>query len=161
MAMVEAIRPDQCTLVPDDVAQLTSDHGWDIVREGDFLAPVLARLRAAGVRSSLFVDPAAEQVLAAADVGADRIELYTELYASHYHTGRRGEVLGHYREAAAAARTAGLGVNAGHDLDLQNLERFLGIGGILEVSIGHALTVECLERGMGDVIRDYLAICHG
>ncbi len=161
IAMMEIIRPDQCTLVPDDAEQLTSDHGWDIVNERDFLRPILDRLRAAGVRSSLFVDPDAGQVQAAADIGTDRIELYTELYASHYHTDRREEILERYREAAAVARDADLGVNAGHDLNLRNLKRFLEIGDVLEVSIGHALTVECLERGMADVINAYLAICHG
>ncbi|MXZ80481.1 MAG: pyridoxine 5'-phosphate synthase [Gammaproteobacteria bacterium] len=160
LAMVGEVGPDQCTLVPDAVDQITSDHGWDVEASKAVLVPVLERLRNDGVRSSLFVDPVPGQVSAAARIGADRIELYTESYAVGYHGPDRAGALAAYRKAADAAHAAGIGVNAGHDLDLDNLAEFLGIGGILEVSIGHALTVECIEHGMENVIRRYLRICH-
>ena len=159
MALILAVKPDQCTLVPDDVNQLTSDHGWDIPNSTTTLEPVLEKLRAAGIRSSLFVDPTPDQARAAADIGADRIELYTEMYASTYGTAESDAVFQGYRETAAAAQDAGIGVNAGHDLDLNNLGRFLEIPGILEVSIGHALTIECIDSGMSEVVGRYLELC--
>ncbi len=159
MAMVEAIKPDQCTLVPDDVNQLTSDHGWDIPASTATLTPALERLSDAGIRSSLFVDPDPAQVAAAARVGADRIELYTEAWANAFGRPDESSVFDQYLEAALKAGELGVGINAGHDLDLNNLARFLEIPGILEVSIGHALTIECLLQGIEDVIPRYLEIC--
>ena len=157
--MVCEVKPDQCTLVPDTVEQITSDHGWDIENSSSILVPVLDRLRDAGIRSSVFVDPDPLQVEAASRIGADRIELYTELYASNYHGDDRSAILSAYREAVQAARLASIGVNAGHDLNLENLSEFLAIGSILEVSIGHALTVECIEYGIRHVVAEYLRIC--
>lgn len=159
LEMVCEVKPDQCTLVPDTVDQVTSDHGWDIESSISVLAPALRQLKNAGIRSSLFVDPHPLQVKAASETGADRIELYTELYASNYCGEGRAQALDAYREAVQAARTAGIGVNAGHDLNLENLPEFLSIGGILEVSIGHALTVECIEHGIEHVVSSYLRIC--
>jgi pyridoxine 5-phosphate synthase len=157
--LVDRCKPDQCTLVPDAPDQLTSDHGWDFRRHGGFLRDVLARIGAAGTRTAAFLDPDLEQVELAAASGADRIELYTETYAASYGTPGAAEVFDTYARAAALAQRLGLGVNAGHDLDLANLPRFLQIDGILEVSIGHALTVECIEQGMASVMRQYLDIC--
>lgn len=159
LALVEAVKPHQCTLVPDEPNQLTSDHGWDFSQHADFLETVLARIHAAGVRSSVFLDPDTDQVQRAASSSAQRIELYTEGFASAHGTELAASVLAQYRDAADLARRLGLGVNAGHDLDLSNLPTFLTIPGILEVSIGHVLTVECIERGMAAVINEYLSIC--
>jgi pyridoxine 5-phosphate synthase len=156
--VVRAARPAQCTLVPDEPGQLTSDHGWDLARHAATLRPILADLRAAGIRVSLFVDYDQPDLALARDLGADRVELYTEPYAEHHGTARGREILDGFRAAAARAQAAGLGVNAGHDLNLANLGDFLTIPGILEVSIGHALTVECLEHGVATVIPRYLAI---
>lgn len=161
LQLVEAVRPAQCTLVPDEPGQLTSDHGWDMRGAADVLRPVLQRLRDVGIRSSLFMDPDPDDAAPAAALGADRIELYTEEYARVYGTDREEAVLRRYRNAADAATQAGLGINAGHDLSLDNLARFLEIPGIQEVSIGHALIVESLERGFEPVIRDYLASTGG
>ncbi|MCY4312923.1 MAG: pyridoxine 5'-phosphate synthase [Gammaproteobacteria bacterium] len=157
--LVCEVKPDQCTLVPDTVDQITSDHGWDIENSSPILAPVLDRLRSAGIRSSLFVDPDPLQVEAASKIGTDRIELYTELYASSYRGKSHSAVLSAYCDAVQAARLANIGVNAGHDLNLENLSEFLAIGSILEVSIGHALIVECIEHGFRHVIASYLRIC--
>lgn len=159
MELMRDNRPDQCTLVPDAPGQLTSDHGWDCARQADELAPVLAELRELGIRSSLFLEPSVEQVALAAKTGADRIELYTEHYAKAFGTPEADRVLAQYRAATQRATALGLGVNAGHDLDLRNLPAFLCIPGILEVSIGHALTVECFEQGMELVVPRYLDIC--
>lgn len=159
LQLIEAVRPDQCTLVPDEPGQLTSDHGWDFSRQADFLEGVLARIESAGVRSSVFLDPDLDQVAGAAASRAQRIELYTEAYASAHGTAEQPRVHERYRAAAQRARELGLELNAGHDLDLNNLPDFLTIPGILEVSIGHVLTVECIEQGMEATIKQYLAIC--
>ena len=158
LAMVERVRPAQCTLVPDAPDQLTSDHGWDVPTHATELREILQRLRQAGVRSSLFLDPVPGLVDAALEVGADRIERYTESYAEAFGTDRQDAVLADYAATAARARELGIGLNAGHDLDLNNLATFLRIPGIEEVSIGHALVVESLEQGMDAVVRQYLAI---
>ncbi|WCN12848.1 pyridoxine 5'-phosphate synthase [Marinomonas mediterranea] len=149
-------QPDQCTLVPDDPNQLTSDHGWNIARDQDALRPVIGKLIAQGIRVVLFMDPIAENMKLAKEVGADRVELYTEEYASQYDTEERAAVLQRYQDAAQAALDAGLGVNAGHDLDLSNVEALCENGAITEVSIGHALTVEALEYGWDNVVKMYL-----
>lgn len=158
LEMIADVRPAQCTLVPDDPAQLTSDHGWDMRANRALLEDVLARLRELGVRSSLFMDPVPAQAALAAALRTDRVELYTELYARSWGTDSEQQVWEQYRDTAAACAGAGLGVNAGHDLNLRNLPRFLQIPDIVEVSIGHALIVESLEQGMDRVIRQYLAI---
>ena len=161
LRLVEATRPAQCTLVPDAANQLTSDHGWNFHGDTEVVFEAVAQLKAWQVRPAVFLDPDPGQLEGAARSGAARIELYTEDYARAWGSPRQAEVLARYRDTAGQARTLGLGVNAGHDLDLANLADFLAIPEILEVSIGHALTVECIERGMADVIRRYLDICHG
>jgi pyridoxine 5-phosphate synthase len=159
LQIVRDARPHQCTLVPDAANQLTSDHGWNLQQHGHWLADIVARIRDMGVRVALFLDPDPEQAEQAAKTGAHRIELYTEGYAAAFGTGEQESVWQRYLATAARAQQAGLGVNAGHDLDLRNLARFLRIPGIEEVSIGHALTVECIEQGMDTVIARYLEIC--
>ncbi|MHA7817691.1 MAG: pyridoxine 5'-phosphate synthase [Pseudohaliea sp.] len=157
LPLVRETRPAQCTLVPDGDAQLTSDHGFDLRRDGERLAPLVEELKGLGIRVSLFMDPEPSQMALAAEVGADRIELYTERYAHAYATGEDVDaVLDRFYEAAQAARDAGLGVNAGHDLNLENLPAFCAaIPGLLEVSIGHALTVDALRLGLAETIRAY------
>lgn len=156
--VVIAAKPHQCTLVPDSPGQLTSDHGWNVRAEASRLEAILARLRAAGIRSSLFVDYDSPDLALARKLGADRVELYTEPYAVHFDGPERTRIRDAFAGAAAAAQAAGLGVNAGHDLNLQNLGPFLEIPQILEVSIGHALIVECLEFGLDSVLTSYLKI---
>jgi pyridoxine 5-phosphate synthase len=160
-AFVEAVlsnRPDQCTLVPDAPGQITSDHGWNVEDSAGLLGPVIERLRAAGIRSSLFVDYTMQGFETARRLGADRVELYTEPYAQAWEDHGRTPLLDAFAQAAGRAQAAGLGVNAGHDLNLDNLKDFLTIPGILEVSIGHALVVECIEWGIEHVIRRYVAL---
>jgi pyridoxine 5-phosphate synthase len=158
MELVHAVRPHQCTLVPDDPGAATSDHGWNLVRDADRLRPVIADLHAWGVRVSLFMDPDPDAMAAAAAVGADRVELYTEPYANAWMAGEAEGSLAAYAATARAATTAGLGINAGHDLSLDNLPPFLAaVHGVLEVSIGHALTADALELGMAGAVRAYLA----
>lgn len=160
--LVKAVRPTQCTLVPDARDQLTSDHGWDLPRQADVLRPRIAELRELGIRVSLFVDPVAEIMPWARAVGADRVELYTGPYAEAFHRGERETAWGRYAEAAQAAHSAGLGVNAGHDLNQENLGPFLQhVPGVLEVSIGHALISDALELGLAETVRRYRALCRG
>ena len=157
--MVCEVKPAQCTLVPDPPEALTSNAGWDCKENLAFLQEVSARLRGEGIRSSIFLNPDIEQVPYAADTGTDRIELYTEGYASAYGSERQEEVFQWYKAAADAAVAHGLGVNAGHDLNLENLAYLNdNISGLLEVSIGHALVVEMLYQGMKDTIAAYLKI---
>ncbi|MCH8552815.1 MAG: pyridoxine 5'-phosphate synthase [Natronospirillum sp.] len=150
--------PHQFTLVPDEPNQITSDHGWDLKTQADRLRPVIERCQQAGVRTSLFLDPDPEQVRRAADTGTDRIELYTEDYAEAWKHGDHKAVLAQYMECAELARDLGLVVNAGHDLDLQNLADFVCARNVAEVSIGHALTVEALRYGFAETVRRYVAI---
>ncbi|MES2603417.1 MAG: pyridoxine 5'-phosphate synthase [Pseudomonadota bacterium] len=159
--MVCETRPHQCTLVPDADNQLTSDHGWELHQHGDFLQDLIPRLQEKGIRVAIFLDPRPELAELVARLGADRIELYTESYAETFATKEQQRITEQYRQTALAAQQLGVGVNAGHDLDLLNLPDFLQIPDILEVSIGHALTVECIEQGMETVIRKYLQICAG
>lgn len=161
LRLVLEVRPAQCTLVPDEPGQLTSDHGWDIAANQPLLQQVLSRLRAAGIRSSLFLDPSPSAVEQVPSVAADRIELYTEDFASHFGSEQEQAVYQQYADAAARAGELGIGINAGHDLDLENLPRFLEIPNVLEVSIGHALVVECIQQGLRPVIARYLAITGG
>lgn len=163
----ERIRPDQATLVPDTREAFTSNHGWNLAdlgkEEGDALRRAIDRLHAAGARVSLFIDPIVEMMPLARRYGADRVELYTEPYAAAGPAGH-AEAVKRYVEAARAARQAGLGVNAGHDLNLENLDAFLSALGLVEeVSIGHALIAEALEFGLSDTVRRYVEICvaHG
>ena len=157
LEFVRDVRPAQCTLVPDETGAFTSDHGWDLGSDGERLKPVIAQIKALGVRVSLFMDPVAEAMTAAAGLGADRIELYTEPYAQAFGTAEQGAVLERYAEAAHAAQRSSLGVNAGHDLNLRNLPVFLrSVPKVLEVSIGHALISDALELGLPEAVRRYL-----
>jgi pyridoxine 5-phosphate synthase len=154
--LVLANKPAQVTLVPDAEGQLTSNHGWDTIKHQDYLKDIIAEFQSAGIRVSVFVDPVAQMVEAAAKTGTDRIELYTEAYASQYHSGKEAAVKP-YVEAAALASSLGLGINAGHDLDLHNLRYFAeNIPGLLEVSIGHALICDVLYFGLENTIQMYL-----
>tara|TARA_B110000858_G_scaffold198442_1_gene265056 strand:+ start:20677 stop:21225 length:549 start_codon:yes stop_codon:yes gene_type:complete len=161
MKMVCELSPDQCTLVPDAPGQLTSDHGWHIPSNQPLLQKVLSELRESGVRSSLFLDPDLEMVEQATKVATDRIELYTEDFASHFGGPEQETTFERYLAAASRASQLGIGLNAGHDLDSQNLAKFLQIPNILEVSIGHALVVESLQLGVAEVIKRYLSIVDG
>ncbi|MFZ6849215.1 pyridoxine 5'-phosphate synthase [Undibacterium sp. RuRC25W] len=156
--VVKRNRPAQCTLVPDAPDQLTSDHGWDFKKDGAMLRSVIDEFKALNIRTSLFVDFDNTDIPLAKELGADRVELYTEPYAEFIGTPVGDEILKGFADAAALAQSAGLGVNAGHDLNLTNLGQFLTIPGILEVSIGHAVIVESLEMGMDTVVKQYLEI---
>ena len=159
MELVRAIRPAQCTLVPDNEGQLTSDHGFDLKRDGERVAPVVEELQSLGIRTSLFMDPEPEQIRLAAQTGTDRIELYTESWARAFRTGEDVDgVFRRFVEAADVAAEVGLGLNAGHDLDLDNLPRFATIPGLLEVSIGHALTVDAIRMGLARAVAAYQRI---
>jgi len=146
--------------VPDAENQLTSDHGWNFHEQGDLVQKVVKQINDWDIRSAVFLDPDPEQVRLAATSGSHRIELYTESFAEAWGTDSITQTLEGYRESALLAQELGLGVNAGHDLDMHNLPDFLTIPNILEVSIGHALTIECIEQGMEQVVSRYLEICH-
>ena len=151
---------DQMTLVPDSSDQITSDHGWIVSQEERLLSSVLIKLNIAGIRSSLFMDLSPDEINRAKAVGADRIELHTESYARSFEQQTHTEHVESFTLAYETAVNAGLGVNAGHDLDLQNLGFFLRQVPVQEVSIGHALTVEALNFGWQKTIASYRAICH-
>jgi pyridoxine 5-phosphate synthase len=160
LEMVEKVRPEQCTLVPDPPDALTSNAGWQMHKNHDFLYPVLARLRQANVRSSVFIDPfawnEAEQE-ALISLRPDRVELYTEAYATEYSTPKRDAVTARYKDVANEISAAGIGLNAGHDLNLQNIKFLIqAIPQLKEVSIGHALIAESLYFGFKETIRRYL-----
>jgi pyridoxine 5-phosphate synthase len=158
VAIAREVMPQQCTLVPDEPGAVTSDHGWDIDRDGARLRPLIAELKSAGIRVSLFMDPEPAAMAAVRELGADRIELYTEPYARAFGSASERAEVEKYAAAARAAQQAGLGINAGHDLNQQNLPRFLtGVPGVLEVSIGHALVADALEAGLAATVRGYLA----
>ena len=154
--LVLANKPDQVTLVPDAEGQLTSDHGWDTIKNKDYLVEIVSVFKKAGIRVSLFVDADIAMVAAARDTGADRIELYTESYAAQYATGNMEQAIAPYIAAAEKANEVSLGINAGHDLDLQNLKYFAqNIPGLLEVSIGHALITDALYFGLENAVQLY------
>lgn len=158
MDFIRQVRPHQATFVPDSEDQFTSDHGWSFPQDAERLAPLVAECKALGVRVSLFMDPTPEAMAAAKAVGADRIELYTEPYAAAWGTPDQAAQLERYRAAAQAALDAGLGVNAGHDLNRDNLTAFVrGVPGVLEVSIGHALIADALELGYAAAVQAYNA----
>jgi pyridoxine 5-phosphate synthase len=151
----------QCTFVPDSVEQSTSDHGWQFPQDAKALAPLIAEARALGVRVSLFMDPVPQAMAAVREVGADRVELYTESFARAHGTPQGAEVLAAFTATAQAALREGLGINAGHDLNRDNLTDFLSaVPGVLEVSIGHALIADALELGYTETVRDYLRCIH-
>jgi len=161
MALVRETLPHQCTLVPDSNDQLTSDHGFDLRHSGEALQPIVEELHELGIRVSLFMDPDPAQIDLAQALGADRIELYSGPYAAA-HKAQNSELfklLDDYRAAARHARAIGLAVNAGHDLNLENLAQFLALERIEEVSIGHALTVDALRMGLEKAVGAYAEIC--
>lgn len=158
MEVVMAAKPDQCTLVPDAPDQLTSDHGWDLKNNRDALKPIVSDLQKEGIRVSIFMDPDVEQVELATSVGTDRIELYTESFARAFENNAQGPVWMKFKDAAACAESQNIGINAGHDLNLDNLGIFLEIPNILEVSIGHAIVVESFDNGLESTLNHYLEI---
>jgi pyridoxine 5-phosphate synthase len=156
LPLVRELRPAQCTLVPDSDGQLTSDHGFDLKRDGERVAPLVQELQSHGIRTSLFMDPDPEQIRLAAQIGADRIELYTETYARAFALNQDVDaVFRQFVHAAEVAVDAGLGLNAGHDLNLDNLPRFATIKGLQEVSIGHAFVVDALRMGLAATVAAY------
>ena len=157
IGLIEDVTPHQVTLVPDDPEQSTSDHGWNLAGDRETLAPAIARLKAAGCRVSLFVDPDPTLMGLAAELLADRIELYTEPYAAAFARGNYENALSAYAASAASAVRAGLGVNAGHDLNLRNLPPFKSaVAELAEVSIGHAITADALAMGFPAAVAAYL-----
>jgi pyridoxine 5-phosphate synthase len=154
--LVLETKPDQVTLVPDTLGQLTSDHGWDTVKYKEYLVEKIRIFKASGIRVSIFVDPDIKMVEGAAETGTDRIELYTEGYAKQFEAGKKQLAIGPYFEAAKRAKQLGLGLNAGHDLDLTNL-KFLkeNIPWLDEVSIGHALVCDAIYLGFENAIQLY------
>ena len=159
LALVEQARPQQVTLVPDSDAQLTSDHGFDLARDRDALLPLVRALKATGARVSLFMDAGAPGLAIAAELGADRIELYTGPFAEAFAAGDAGGALAACAHSAREAAALGLGVNAGHDLSQGNLGAFLrAVPGVAEVSIGHALIGEALHAGLDATVRAYLRV---
>jgi pyridoxine 5-phosphate synthase len=161
LSLVEKTEPNQVTLVPDDPSQATSDHGWDFLGQREFLAPIVLRLKKAGLRVSLFANPDPAGMDVAKAVGADRVELYTGPYGgSHDDSAKAAKELEKLGKAADAARAAGLAVNAGHDLTVANLPALARrIPDLAEVSIGHALTADALEYGMAETVRRFIKAC--
>jgi len=161
MDFVRALRPQQATFVPDGEGQFTSDHGWNLAEDGPRLRPLIAECQALGVRVSLFMDAQPESMALARAMGADRVELYTEPYAAAHGTPQQAAQLTRFAASARAAHAAGLGVNAGHDLNQPNLADFLrAVPGVAEVSIGHALVADALELGLPDTVRAYRRCIH-
>ena len=160
MEIVRRVKPNQATLVPDAPGANTSDHGWDLRKDKGRLVPIIKEVKGMGIRVSLFMDTGPAGIEAAKKIDADRVELYTEPYASAFRTNDKpGEVLERYVSAAKLAQSIGLGVNAGHDLNLKNLAIFLdAVDGVLEVSIGHALIAEAIEIGLSNTVKQYLKI---
>ena len=154
--LVLANKPDQVTLVPDAEGQLTSDHGWDTIKNKDYLIEIISVFKRAGIRVSIFVDPDIEMVIGAKETGTDRIELYTENYAKIFESGNKQLAIAPYISAARKANELGMGINAGHDLDLNNLKYFSEkIPGLVEVSIGHALITDALYFGLENAVQLY------
>ncbi len=160
--LVQDVRPHQCTLVPDSNDQLTSDHGFDLKIAGKKLRPLIEQLQNIGVRVSLFMDPDIEQISLAKEIGADRIELYTGPFAERFKTQDDyfNQLFEKYRAAAVHAQAIGIGLNAGHDLNLDNLGYFRQVPALLEVSIGHALTVDAIAIGLVPAVQAYKKICN-
>jgi pyridoxine 5-phosphate synthase len=157
MGFIQTYRPHQVTFVPDGEGQFTSDNGWNFPEDAQRLIPLIAQCKALGVRVSLFMDPLPEKMAHAKAVGADRVELYTEPYAAAWGSPQASQALSRYTQAAQAALDCGLGINAGHDLNLQNLPDFVrAVPGLSEVSIGHALIADALEFGYAATVQAYL-----
>ena len=159
---VRQVRPHQCTLVPDESGQFTSDHGWDLAKDAAKLRPIVAELKSFGIRVSLFMDAVPSAMQQARDLGADRVELYTEPYALAFGNENQTIVLNLYVETAMAAKSAGLEINAGHDLNLANLPAFVNaLPDLKEVSIGHALVADALEFGLAETVKRYIVAARG
>lgn len=158
LELIRLSQPHQATLVPDSDEQLTSDHGFDLTSSGEKLKPIIAQIQSWGIRVSLFMDPDIEQIRLAKEVGADRIELYTGPYAAAWGTDQQEVMYQQHYQAAEFACSIGLGVNAGHDLNLENLSRYQTIPGLQEVSIGHAMTVDALNMGFKPAVKAYKAL---
>jgi pyridoxine 5-phosphate synthase len=157
MEFVREVRPHQCTFVPDESNQTTSDHGWSFPQDAGRLRPLIDEARALGVRVSLFMDPEPTAMRAVRELGADRVELYTQTFARAHGTTDQARVLAGFAATAQAALREGLGLNAGHDLNRDNLTDFLlAVPGVQEVSIGHALIADALELGLSETVKDYL-----
>ena len=163
LQLVTQVRPAQATLVPDTPGQRTSDHGWQMTRDGDRISPIISQLRELGIRVSVFMDPDPAQIEQAAATGADRVELYTESYAAAFRAGDANAQLARFAQAAQSAGNVGLAVNAGHDLNLHNLGPFCAaVPNVLEVSIGHELIADALWKGLATTVKAYLAVLgHG
>ncbi len=166
LKLIREVKPHQCTLVPDSEDQLTSDHGFDIIKHSDMLSKISHELEAFGTRCAVFIDPDIEQIKAVIDSDVQTIEMYTEEWARAYENNNSSdndkfdEVKQRFDDCINLASENGMRVNAGHDLNLDNLADLLSLGDIAEVSIGHAFTIESLEQGMDNVVHQYLAICH-
>lgn len=160
MGLLHELKPDQATLVPDEPGANTSDHGWNMQQNKERLEPIIRELKDMGIRVSLFMDPDTEGIRIAKEIRADRIELYTEPYASAFRTNDNLEqTLERFTAAAGFANEIGLGLNAGHDLNLKNLGKFCStVPGILEVSIGHALIADAVEMGLENTVKEYLKV---
>ena len=157
MDFIRTYRPHQVTFVPDSEGQFTSDHGWSFPKDAERLKPLIEECQSLGVRVSLFMDPEPSQMLAVQQVGANRVELYTEPYAATFGSSANAAILESYVDTAKAAMALGLGVNAGHDLNQDNLPAFAqAVPGLLEVSIGHALIADALELGYSATVHGYL-----
>ena len=154
--LVLETKPDQVTLVPDESGQLTSDHGWDTIKYKEYLKDIITVFKNAGIRVSIFVDPDIRMIEGAAATGTDRIELYTESYARGFEKGNKEQAVSSYSKAAVKAKELGMGLNAGHDLDLKNLKFFKQNLPLLdEVSIGHALVCDAIYLGLENVVQLY------
>jgi pyridoxine 5-phosphate synthase len=159
IALVEETLPQQCTLVPDDPSQLTSDHGWDLTTSSIMLEPIVRKLQSLNIRVSLFMDPIDHQIKAAADLGVERIEFYTGPFADAFGTPEQETVLSNFIQCGNLATTLGLEINAGHDLNLDNLDTFCSsVKNVSEVSIGHALITDALWLGLPETVTRYQQI---
>jgi len=162
LTLAEELRVTQFTLVPVRPGEITSDHGWELPRQHDVVAPIVERLKRRGIRTAIFVDPNADMMAAAAATGVDRVEIYTEPYASAWGKPRLRDELLRVKETARAAAAAGMGVNAGHDLDLRNLPLLAReVPELAEVSIGHALLADALYLGFAETVGRYVRACRG
>lgn len=165
LALIREVKPHQCTLVPDSEDQLTSDHGFDIIQHSEMLSKLSHELEAFGTRCAVFIDPDIEQIKAVIDSEVQTIEVYTEEWARAYESSKNDddtnfdEVKQRFADCINLANQGGMRVNAGHDLNLENLADLLSLGDVAEVSIGHAFTIESLEQGMDTVVAQYLSIC--
>ena len=159
MELIGAVKPDQCTLVPDDPNQLTSDHGWDLSGESNRLKPLVTKLKAANIRVSCFMDSDHDQLRLASDLGTDRIEFYTGPYADQYSSTEGASILKTFVDAGTLSASLGLGINAGHDLNQNNLARFCReVPNVVEVSIGHAIISDALRVGLSETVAKYREI---